>query len=134
VVVVLVVLSPMPVWAWLLSVWVALGLLKIRTFLEHRAHDKARARTVVIEARGPLAMLFLNNSLHVVHHMHPRVAWYRLPALYAERRQHYLARNEGYAYRSYAEVARRYLLTPKDPVPHPTWTPEARVGQRQAGD
>ena len=33
----------------------------------------------------------------------------------------YLARNNGYMYRSYAEVFRRYLLKPKDPVPHPLW-------------
>ncbi len=65
-------LSPMPVWAYLLSVHIAFGILKIRTFLEHRAHVKARGRTVVIEDRGVLAFLFLNNNLHVVHHMHPR--------------------------------------------------------------
>ena len=46
---------------------------KIRTFLEHQAHERARGRTVIIEDRGPLALLFLNNNLHVVHHVHPRV-------------------------------------------------------------
>jgi fatty acid desaturase len=76
---------------------------------------------VVIEDRGPLAFLFLNNNLHVVHHMHPRVAWYRLPALYRARADHYLARNDGYRYASYAEVFRRHFLRAKDPVPHPLW-------------
>ncbi len=114
-------LSPMPVWAYLLSVHIAFGILKIRTFLEHRAHVKARGRTVVIEDRGVLAFLFLNNNLHVVHHMHPRVAWYRLPSLYAARADHYLARNDGYRYRSYAEVFRRHFWRAKDPVPHPLW-------------
>jgi fatty acid desaturase len=117
----LVVLSPMPVWGYLLAVHLALGLLKIRTFLEHRAHEKARGRTVVIEDRGPLAFLFLNNNLHVVHHMHPKVAWYRLPALYRARAEHYLARNDGYRYRSYGEVFRQHVLRAKDPVPHPLW-------------
>jgi fatty acid desaturase len=116
-----VVVSPMPVWAYLLAVHIALGLLKIRTFLEHRAHEKARGRTVVVEDRGPLAFLFLNNNFHVVHHMHPRVAWYRLPALYRARADHYLARNDGYRYASYAEVFRRHFLQTKDPVPHPLW-------------
>jgi fatty acid desaturase len=109
----------MPWWAYLLAVWIGHGVLKIRTFLEHRAHEAARARTVVIEDRGPLALLFLNNNLHVVHHMHPQVAWYDLPAMYAQNRDHYLRRNDGYVYRSYAEIFVRYLLRAKDPVPHP---------------
>jgi fatty acid desaturase len=114
-------LSPMPFWTYLVATWGALGLLKIRTFLEHRAHEKARGRTVVIEDRGPLAFLFLNNNFHVVHHMHPRVAWYRLPALYRARTAHFLARNDGYRYPSYAAVFRAHFLRAKDPVAHPLW-------------
>ncbi len=114
-------LSPMPLWAYALALQFGFGVLKVRTFLEHRAHEKARGRTVVIEDRGPLAFLFLNNNLHVVHHMHPRVAWYRLPALWRARADHYLARNDGYRYASYAEVFRRHFLRAKDPVPHPLW-------------
>jgi fatty acid desaturase len=113
--------APMPVWAYLLAVWIGLAVLKIRTFLEHRAHERASGRTVVIEDRGPLAWLFLNNNLHVVHHMHPEVPWYQLPALYAARRDHYLRRNDGYVYRSYAEIFRSHFWRAKDPVPHPLW-------------
>jgi fatty acid desaturase len=76
----------MPVWAYLLAAYLGGALLKIRTYLEHRAHEAFRARTVIIEDRGPLALLFLNNNLHVVHHMHPAVPWYDLPALYAAAR------------------------------------------------
>ena len=115
----------MPLWAYLASAYFAYGLLKIRTFLEHRAHTAARARTVIVEDRGPLAFLFLNNNLHSVHHMHPNVPWYRLPALYRGQRDHYMRRNEGYLYRSYAEVFRKHLLRAKDPVPHPLFTPQA---------
>lgn len=111
----------MPVWAFLLSSYAALSLLKIRTFLEHRAHDRARARTVIIEDRGPLSWLFLNNNLHVVHHMHPRVPWYKLPALYRRHRAHYLRRNQAYLYRSYRQIIAAYLFRAKDPVPHPIW-------------
>ncbi|RVT86717.1 fatty acid desaturase [Rhodobacteraceae bacterium CCMM004] len=117
----LVAVAPMPFWAYAAGVYLGLSLLRIRTFLEHQAHARARARTVIVEDRGPLALLFLNNNLHVVHHMHPRVPWYRLPAVYAAQRDRYLARNDGYVYRSYGEVFRRYLLAPKDPVPHPLW-------------
>ena len=115
----------MPWWAFLLSVWIGQSLQKVRTFLEHRAHEAARARTVVIEDRGPLALLFLNNNFHSVHHIHPHVAWYRLPRLYADNRAHYLLRNEGYVYRSYGQVLRAYFLAAKDPVPHPLRPPPA---------
>ncbi len=111
----------MPLWAYGLGAYGGMSLLKIRTFLEHQAHARASARTVIIEDCGPLALLFLNNNLHVVHHMHPDLPWYRLPAAYAARRAHYLRRNGGYAYRSYADVFRRHLLRAKDPVPHPLW-------------
>jgi fatty acid desaturase len=111
--------SPMPLWAYLVAAYLGLSLLKLRTFLEHRADVSAPARTVVIEDRGPFALLFLNNNLHVVHHMHPRTPWYRLPQLYRANPERYLGRNGGYRYRSYAEVFRRYVFTAKDPVPHP---------------
>lgn len=121
IVITLVIASPMPFWAYVISAYMGLSILKIRTFLEHRAHEKARARTVIIEDRGPLAFMFLNNNLHVVHHMNPDAPWYRLPALYRAGRDRYLASNETYVYRSYGEVFRRYFLVAKDPVPHPLW-------------
>jgi fatty acid desaturase len=111
----------MPGWAYLVAVYLGYSLLKIRTYLEHRAHEAARARTVVIEDRGPLSVLFLNNNFHVVHHMHPTTPWYRLPALYAARRAYYLRRNEAYVYRSYGEIFRQYFFRAKDPVPHPIY-------------
>jgi fatty acid desaturase len=111
--------APLPLWAYLVACYGGLSVLKIRTFLEHQAHERARGRTVIIEDRGPLAFLFLNNNLHVVHHMHPRVPWYRLPRLYFDNREGYLARNAGYSYPSYGAIFRRHLLRAKDPVPHP---------------
>ncbi|MGB0439293.1 MAG: fatty acid desaturase, partial [Paracoccaceae bacterium] len=112
----------MPLWAFVVASYVGVSLLKIRTFLEHRAHVDARARTVVIEDRGFLAFLFLNNNFHSVHHMYPCVPWYRLPGLYAGRRTEFLTRNEGYRYGSYRQIFGRYLWTAKDPVPHPLWS------------
>lgn len=115
----LVSVSPLPVWAYLMAAYLGLSVLKIRTYLEHRAHEASRARSVIIEDRGPLALLFLNNNFHAVHHMHPGVAWYKLPALYRDRRDRFLACNDGYVYRSYASVFARYLFRAKDPVVHP---------------
>ena len=111
--------AAMPLWAYAISVNGAMSILKIRTFLEHQAHERASGRTVIIEDTGPLAFMFLNNNLHVVHHMHPNVPWYRLPVIYAENREHYQRRNGGYVFRSYSEVFRRYLTERKDPVAHP---------------
>ncbi|MBY6081384.1 fatty acid desaturase [Ruegeria arenilitoris] len=113
--------SAMPVWAFVLAAYLGLALVKIRTFLEHRAHEKSRARTVIVEDRGPLAFLFLNNNLHVVHHMNPAAPWYRLPALYRRGKERYLACNEAYVYRSYGQVFRQYIWRAKDPVAHPLW-------------
>ena len=111
----------MPIWAYVIAAYLGYGMLKIRTFAEHQAHVRASGRSVVIEDRGPLALLFLNNNLHVVHHMHPTVAWYRLPALYAANRERYLTRNGGYRFASYGALFRSHFLKAKDPVPHPIW-------------
>ena len=113
--------TDMPVWGWFIAAYLGYGLLKIRTYLEHRAHEAFRARTVIIEDRGPLALLFLNNNLHAVHHMHPAVPWYKLPGLYAARGDHYRRRNDAYVYKNYGQIFRQYLFKAKDPVPHPVW-------------
>lgn len=112
----------MPVWAYLIAAYFGFGLLKIRTFLEHRAHDLARARSVVIADQGFFALLFLNNNYHSVHHSQPGLAWYRLPKLFAQNRDHFLARNDGYYFDTYAQVFRQYFFHAKDTVPHPLWT------------
>ena len=123
-------LLPVVAWVWvapisgvtyLFAAYIGHGLLKIRTFLEHRAHEIARARTVIVEDRGPLALLFLNNNLHAVHHCQPGIAWYDLPAAYAADKEKYQRRGEYYIYHSYAEIFRFYLLRAKDPVAHPHW-------------
>jgi fatty acid desaturase len=117
----IVVASDLSIWAYLVSCYFAMSILKIRTFLEHRAHNDAIARTVIIDDAGPLAFLFLNNNLHAVHHMHPQVAWYDLPQLYRQNAQSYDGFNEGYNYASYAQIFKTYFVKAKDPVPHPLW-------------
>ena len=103
----------------LLYVYPGLALTLIRSFLEHQAHPEAEARSVIVEAEAPLALLFLNNNLHALHHAHPGVSWYRLPALYRASSEAVLSRNADYRYGSYLEIARRYLLRPKESVLHP---------------
>ena len=123
-VITVVVKSPMPIWIYLMCCYFAMSVLKIRTFLEHRAHQYSTARTVIIDDKGPLAFLFLNNNLHAVHHLHPQVAWYNLPRLYRDNTDSYDRFNENYNYRSYAQVIARYFVKAKDPVPHPLWPSE----------
>lgn len=113
--------SNLPFWVYVLAAYFAYGLLKIRTYLEHRAHESATGRSVVIEDRGLLSLLFLNNNFHIVHHKNPGAPWYRLPGLYVKSRAQYLEMNDGYRYRNYAEIFRRYFFRAKDPVPHPLW-------------
>lgn len=109
---------------YLAAAYSGMAILKIRTFLEHRAHELARGRSVVVEGRGLLSFLFLNNNLHTVHHAKPGMAWYRLPGHYAANRDAFLSRNEGYVYASYGAIFRQYFLKPKDPVPHPLRPPQ----------
>lgn len=111
--------AAMPWWAYLVAVWIGHGLLKVRTYLEHRAHTLCRGRSVIVEDRSLFALLFLNNNLHAVHHAHPQVPWYRLPKLYASQRAQFIRRNDGYVYQSYAQIFRAHFLRPKDPVAHP---------------
>lgn len=108
-----------PVWAYVFSCYFGMGVLKIRTYLEHQAHLRASGRTVIIEDRGPLSILFLNNNLHAVHHAHPKIPWYQLWQVYQANRVHFLRRNHGYVYQNYAEIFRAYAFRRKEPVPHP---------------
>jgi len=114
-------IATIPFWAYAVATYIALSLLRIRTFLEHQAHEHARGRTVIIDDKGPLALLFLNNNYHVLHHTHPREPWYKLPGLFRQNPDRYLKQNDGYFYRSYAQVFAKHFLRRKDPVPHPLW-------------
>ena len=108
-----------PVWLYVATAYLGLSILTVRTFAEHQAHERTSGRTVIVEATPVFGLLFLNNNLNYVHHEHPRVPWYRLPALYQERREAFLSANESYSFSGYGEMMRRYLFRPKTPVPHP---------------
>jgi len=110
----------MPLWVYLLCfAYPGMALTSLRSFLEHRAADDPAERTAIVEAEAPLALMFLNNNLHVVHHEAPWLPWYAIPRRYREQRDRILADNGGYFFRGYWEVALRYLLRPKEPVVHP---------------
>src|SRR6267378_3315901 len=74
---------------------------------------------------GPL---FLFNNLHSLHHEAPMIPWYEYPARYRLIRDRLIAENGGLVYRTYFEVARRFLFRPHDAPQHPT----GRVPMRPA--
>ncbi len=120
----MVAVGQMPLWAFLIATYAAHSVLKIRTYLEHRAHEECKGRTVVVEDRGLLALLFLNNNYHSVHHARPSVPWYHLPEQFREERDRFLAENDDYYYRTYRQVFSKYFVRGKDPVSHPLWPRE----------
>lgn len=111
--------SEVPLWQYAAAAYIGVSILLIRTFLEHQAAEDRSERTVIIEDGGPLAFLFLFNNLHVVHHTRPGLAWYRIPGFYRRHRANFIRRNNGYVYRSYGEIFRKYLFKAKEPVAHP---------------
>ncbi len=78
-------------------------------------------RTAIVENARILGPLFLYNNLHVAHHMRGGLPWYQIPRFYRLNRAALIDRNGGLVYRSYVDVARRYLLTPHDGPVHPDW-------------
>src|SRR4029079_10557628 len=68
-----------PVWLYMLSAYLGLSILNVRTFAEHQAHETLGGRTVIVEASPVVGLLFLNNNLHYVTHANPRVPWYTRP-------------------------------------------------------
>lgn len=108
-----------------LACYGGLALINLRSFLEHRAEDRVAGRSAIVEDRGPLSLLYLNNNLHAVHHADPGLAWHRLPARYRAQRARFLALNGGYVFPSYAAVLRRYALRAKEPPAHPLIAAEA---------
>ncbi len=117
----------MPLLLYVVAVaYPGMSLLMLRTYAEHRAHENAEARSIIVEFCPIFSLLFLNNNLHVVHHAHPRAPWYRLPALYRSAREDWQRRNEGYVFASYFALAKQYFVKVKEPVPHPIRHREAK--------
>lgn len=110
----------MPFWQYLVFfVYPGIALSLLRSFLEHQARPEVTERSVIIEAGPLMSLLFLNNNLHLVHHDKPGLPWYRIPALYRQRRALFLASNSGYYFKGYGEVFRRYLFRAKEQPLHP---------------
>lgn len=100
-------------------VYPGFGLSLVRSFAEHRAAVRHEHRTAIVERAPVLGLLFLHNNLHVVHHLHPGLSWYRIPQAYRANRAELLRLNGGLVYDGYLDIARRYLFTRHDRPDHP---------------
>ncbi len=92
----------------------------IRSFAEHRARPAVRGRIAIVEGSWILGPVFLFNNLHALHHEAPWVPWYEYPSRYRHIRARLIAENGGLVYRTYFDVAWRFLLRPHDSPLHPT--------------
>lgn len=110
----------MPLWVYFLFVgYPALSLTAMRSYAEHQAAENVGARTAIVEAHPTLALLYLNNNLHIVHHSSPSIAWCDIPDLYNARRQKYLTANENTLFLGYSDIAKRFAFQVKQPVEYP---------------
>ena len=111
----------MPLWIYFVAMVIpANGVLLIRSFAEHRAQPAVPTRIAVVEDSWVLGPLFLFNNLHALHHEAPALPWYELPGRYRLDRARLIAANGGLVYRTYFDVARRYLWRTHDVIVHPT--------------
>ena len=83
----------------------------------------------IIVEKSPLALIFLNNNLHFVHHKRPTAPWYDLPQLYREQREEWQRMNGGYVFRNYFEILRAYAFRKKQEVVHPVLRREPAPGR-----
>jgi fatty acid desaturase len=106
-------------WVYLGIVYPGISLSQLRSFAEHRANESLTERTAIVENAPLLGLLFLFNNLHVVHHEHPNLPWYRIPGFYRKHRETLIAKNGGIVYDSYLDVMRRFLFRAHDDPVHP---------------
>ncbi len=95
------------------------SILLIRSFAEHRARADVDQRTAIVEGSWLLGPLFLFNNLHSLHHAEPGIPWYRYYPRYRAAREQLIAGNGGLVYRTYFDLAGRYLLRKHDQLEHP---------------
>jgi fatty acid desaturase len=129
-------------WVWIagvcgMSMWYYIfgiaywgnSLTMMRSYAEHRAHDAAGCRVIIVETNPLVSLLYLNNNLHMPHHELPRLPWYKLPSYYRANKERLIKENCAYLMRGYLEIARHWLLKPKEPVAHPNMQSLPRIKQ-----
>jgi fatty acid desaturase len=110
----------MPFWFYVFGIayW-GNSLTMMRSYAEHRAHDAPGCRVIIVESNPLMSLLYLNNNLHMPHHELPRLPWYKLPSYYRANKARLIEENCAYLMHGYGELARHWLVRPKEPVAHP---------------
>ena len=110
-----------PLWLYFIAMAVPANAIQlIRSFAEHRARPEVPERIAIVEHSWILGPLFLFNNLHSLHHEAPGIPWYECKERYRLARERLIAENGGLVYRSYLEVAWRFMFRPHDVPLHPT--------------
>jgi fatty acid desaturase len=101
-----------------LIIYPSISLTHLRSFAEHRADPNPALRTQAVECSRFLALLFLNNNLHIAHHAYPKLPWYQLPNVWRQMRGR--AVNSGLVFtQGYRRVGKSYLFKPVMSVEQP---------------
>ena len=109
-------------WQYVLFIaWPAFGLGWVRSFAEHRYGQRPGQRTAITESNVFWSVLFLNNNLHAVHHVFPKMPWWQIPGYWRAHREQILAHNGNLYFKGYGEVAAKWLVKPIFSAPHPRW-------------
>lgn len=93
----------------------ATSLLMLRSFGEHLPEENVDHRSAIIKTNALMQLLYLNNNYHRVHHDHPEVPWYYLPALYEQS----YAEHNIHVYDGYLSLFKRFGFKQRYPVEHP---------------
>lgn len=109
------VICNMPFWLYALAfVYPGIAIMLFRSYCEHKDSAVPAHRTVIVRTNKFLNLLYLYNSLHMVHHMHPAMPWYELQREYDRDREYYDARTGGFVFSGYLPIIRNYLFRPLD--------------------
>jgi len=108
-----------PLWTYLLGVYLGNGLSLVRSYCEHQWVEGDATRSVIVRAGWFFRLLFLNNNLHHTHHERPEVPWYELPGLAGPAGADDLVAAGAGLYAGYGQIFRRHLLRPFDHPIHP---------------
>ena len=91
-----------------------LSLTLLRSYTEHRPGPSNPERTAIVEGSPLTRLLFLNNNYHVIHHDRPGMPWFKIKGVFEAHRSSWLKRNNGFYFKSYGDLLRKFAVTPKD--------------------
>lgn len=80
-------------WLWVVPAWLAGGLLAfLLDWVPHHPHEvRGRGKDTRVVVGPGLTPLMMAQNLHAVHHLYPRIVWYRYPAFFMAHRDEIVA-------------------------------------------